>query len=343
MIRGRAILAAAAATGFALATGIGASGSAIAQDSGFVVPESLANVPESADPIKVPLWEWTGHHVTQRIAGAVLERMGYTVEYVPAAEIPSVDAIQQGDLHFSLEYWTGQNKEKFFKATQQDGGAEDLGLTGIQAVEGWWYPAYVAEKCPGLPDWSALNDCAAVFAIPETQPKGRFVDFPAEWVAHNDERIASLGLDYQIINSGGEESIVNEIKSAFARQAPLLVMMWSPHWIFSQYDLKVVQLPRYEKACEDDPAWGGNATAIWDCAHPIQEIKKFAWKGFREKYPAGYRLLRSYQISNDVQNGLVHAIDVEGMPEDDVVTQWVDANEALWSQWVHDALMNPGK
>ncbi len=269
--------------------------------------------------------------------------MGYTVEYVPAAEIPSVDAIQQGDLHFSLEYWTGQNKEKFFKATQQEGGAEDLGLTGIQAAEGWWYPAYVADKCPGLPDWTALNECAAVFAIPETQPKGRFVDFPAEWVAHNDERIAALALDYQIINSGGEESIINEIRSAFARQAPLLIMMWSPHWIFSQFDLKLVQFPRYEKACEDDPAWGGNAAAIWDCAHPTQEIKKFAWKGFREKYPAAYRLLRSYQITNDAQNALVHKIDVEGTPEEDAVTQWIDANEALWRQWIHDALMNPGK
>ena len=46
------------------------------------------------------------------------------------------------------------------------GKVENLGETGMQAIEEWWYPAYMKEKCPGLPDWKALNECAEAFSTP---------------------------------------------------------------------------------------------------------------------------------------------------------------------------------
>ena len=67
-----------------------------AQDDVFVVPDAMTTVPESPDPIKLPLWEWTGHQISQMITGEVLKKMGYNVEYIHTAEIPSVPAIQEG-------------------------------------------------------------------------------------------------------------------------------------------------------------------------------------------------------------------------------------------------------
>ena len=213
----------------------------LAQEEEFVVPDAMADVPESTDPIKFPLWEWTGHQVSQYIGGELLKRMGYNVEFVHAGEIPSVSAIQEGTLHVSLEYWaSGPNRVKFFKATQQGGGAEDLGYLGIVPNEGWFYPSYMEEDCPGLPDWHALNDCAELFSTTETFPQGRFLDYPAEWLADNDKRIAALGLNYTLVRSGGEGSLITEIESAYARKAPVLLMFWSPQWVFAKYDLKTI-------------------------------------------------------------------------------------------------------
>ena len=28
----------------------------------------------------------------------------------------------------------------------------------MKAKEEWWYPSYMTEKCPGLPNWEALKD-----------------------------------------------------------------------------------------------------------------------------------------------------------------------------------------
>ena len=36
------------------------------------------------EPIKLALNEWSGQHITTRVAGGILERMGYQVEYVTA-------------------------------------------------------------------------------------------------------------------------------------------------------------------------------------------------------------------------------------------------------------------
>ena len=52
------------------------------------------------------------------------------------------------------------------KAADDSGKTEKLGMLGPKAKEEWWYPEYMKEKCPGLPNWEALKDpaCAEAFS-----------------------------------------------------------------------------------------------------------------------------------------------------------------------------------
>ena len=52
------------------------------------------------------------------------------------------------------------------KASDATGKTERLGALGPKAKEEWWYPIYMKEKCPGLPNWEALKDpkCAEAFS-----------------------------------------------------------------------------------------------------------------------------------------------------------------------------------
>ncbi len=58
----------------------------------LLVPTSFAvaqSVPESADPIKITLNDWTGQFTSARIAGELLKSMSYNIEYVSAGAVPS--------------------------------------------------------------------------------------------------------------------------------------------------------------------------------------------------------------------------------------------------------------
>ena len=50
--------------------------------------QARAEVPENQDPIVLALLEWTGQHISSKIAGYILQDMGYSVEYVTAGSYP---------------------------------------------------------------------------------------------------------------------------------------------------------------------------------------------------------------------------------------------------------------
>ncbi|MCH7659813.1 MAG: hypothetical protein IH933_04285 [Euryarchaeota archaeon] len=116
-------------------------------------------------------------------------------------------------------------------------------------------------------------------------------------------------------------------------------MFWKPHWLHANYDMKVLALPPYAKGCYDDPSWGLNPDATYDCDWERGYIKKMIWSGMKDKWPAAYRLLQNYTLTNDDQNPMMKAIDVDGRDLVEVVQEWLDENEARWKPWVKDALM----
>ena len=130
---------------------------------------------DSTDPIKLALHEWTGQHISTYIAGEVLKKMGYEVEYVTAGVYAGATALADGNITAALEIWDN-NLGEFYPNLLESGAVGDLGSIGLDAREGWLYPKHVEELCPGLPAWDAFVGCAEVFATAETFPNGRFVE-----------------------------------------------------------------------------------------------------------------------------------------------------------------------
>ena len=296
-----------------------------------------AAVPESKDTIKLAINEWTGQHITTYVAGEVLKRMGYNVEYTVAGYLPQFEAIQDGTVTASLEIWSN-NVGDAYKAASATGKVEDLGKLGLVAGEGWYYPAYVEEKCPGLPDWHAFAKCAELFSTPETFPQGRLLDYPLDWGARNVDIIKALKLPYQSVPGGSEGAMVAELKAAYAKKEPIVVMFWTPHWIFAEMDLHKVDLPPYSDACMNDPKAGPNPDVTGDCFVDIPITFKVAWSGMKDKWPAAYKFLKSFTFSADDQIPLIHKIDAEGQDLETVVKAWVDQNEAKWKPQMDAAM-----
>jgi glycine betaine/proline transport system substrate-binding protein len=317
---------------------LGLAGLGLVAALGLGAPANAGSVPESSDPIKLAVNEWTGQHISTHLTGEILKKMGYNVEYVTAGYYPQMTALEDNTITATLEIWSSNIGDLYDNALAS-GNVVEVGPLGIMPQEAWMYPAYVEEQCPGLPNWEALKDCGDLFAVPETFPKGRFLDYPADWGATNVDRINALGLNLTSVPAGTEGSLVAEIKSAVSRKDPLLVQFWTPHWIHAFYDLRIVQLPTYGPGCHDDPSWGVNPDETWDCDWELGYVKKMAWVGMEEKWPAAYRLLKNFTLTNEIQVAMMAAIDSDGRAVEEVVKEWLDANEATWRPWIDDALM----
>ncbi len=293
---------------------------------------ALAEV-ESDDPIKLTLHDWTGQLITTNIMAAVLEEAGYNVELVQADYLAQFAGLETGDLHVAMEMWETTGRDAM-DAAIATGNVVNLGETGMKAIEEWWYPSYMKEKCPGLPDWKALNDCAEQFSTAETAPKGRYLGGPVTWGGFDEERIAALGLNYEVIHAGTDAALFAELESAYQRKDPILLWIYAPHWAPIKFEGEWVAFPPYEPACYTDPAWGVNPDATHDCGKPTGPIWKVAWKGLEEKWPGAASAVKAFNIDNAAMGAMVGKVDLDGVAIEDVVDEWMNENEATWSAWI---------
>lgn len=304
----------------------------------LVATQAWAEVPESNEPIKLAMNEWTGQHVSTAVAGEVLKRMGYNVEYVTAGYYPQLTALADGDLDASLEIWSS-NIGEGFDAAMATGNITVLGESGLKPQEQWVVPGYMVEQCPGVTSWETLNECAELFATPDTMPAGRFLDYPAEWGDTNARRIEALGLDFVSIPSGGEGALIAEMKSAYDRQAPVIMMFWEPHWLWAEYDMTRVYLPEHVEGCESDPAAGIDPDVAYDCDWAAGEIWKVVNNDLQTTHPAAWNLIEVYQIDNLEQAEMLAEIDDKGRDLIEVVNEWLDANPDTVQGWIDQASM----
>src|SRR5215813_13190721 len=277
------------------------------------------------ETIKLAINEWTGQHVTTHIAGQLLQKLGYKVEYVTAGNYPQFEGLSDGSISATLEVWMNNVGDIFPKALEA-GKIVDIGQLGLQTKEGWVYPKYMATICPGLPDWTALEkpDCVKALATPNTFPNGRLLDYPADW----GSRAATIAKDNSMkltaVPAGSEGALVAELESANAAKKPLLMMFWGPHYALAEVDVDWVKLPPC-KSQENE-----------HCINP-PEVHKVVWKDFPAKWPAAYAFLQHFTMDAAQQQKMMLAIDKNGEDLDAVTKAWIDANQTTWEPWIKAA------
>ena len=299
----------------------------VAAAAGLSIAGAALAAAESQEPIKLTMHDWTGQLVTTTLMGKVLSKAGYNVEYVQADYIAQFAGLKTGDLHVAMEIWETTGREAMDEATTT-GKVVNMGETGMIAIEEWWYPAYMEEVCPGLPDWKALNDCAAEFATPETAPMGRYLGGPVTWGGFDDERVEALGMDFEVVHAGTDAALFAELESAYQRKAPIVLWIYAPHWAPTKYEGSFVKFPEYSAECYNDPS------VAYDCGKPTGPIWKVASSVVAETWPGAAEAVKAFKVSNDDMGDMVAAVDLDGKSVDDVTDAWLAANEAAWSTWI---------
>ena len=250
------------------------------------------------DPIVLPLNDWPSQRLLSKIVGDKIIQLGYPVEYMPISYINQIGALRQGYVHFQVEMWQTYGDGDLSQAIKK-GYIEDMGLHTANGREDWWYPDYVEDFCPGLPDWQALKKCSDIFMDDDHGNKGVYYTGP--WNYRDADMIRSLGLNFTIERLDNADQLWQKLHQAEKIKKPIILLHWSPNWIDMHIEGHFIEFPDFEVMCEKDPSWGVNKDMLYDCGNPkVTHIKKAAWPGVKQKWPCLYQLMKRINFTQSL-------------------------------------------
>ena len=261
----------------------------------LVLFAGFTTVAKAADPIRIPVLNWSSQIVMANVMAQAFEELGYDVELVPAESATRYEAVRVGELHVAHETWESTMALPFYEAMDK-GGLIDAGSHDLITFEEMGVPNWVIEDglCPGLPSWEALKspECAANFATPDSEGKGRWLEGPYEW--HTEvmpNRLKGLGIDdlWMVKFAGTADALWAELEAAKKEGRGTIIFNWSPNFTDAA-GFTFIEFPPYFEGCRLEQ---GGSLETTGCGSPKGWLKKAA----HIKFPLSDSTFTSYASS----------------------------------------------
>ncbi|WDM13703.1 ABC transporter permease/substrate binding protein [Streptomyces lavenduligriseus] len=236
----------------------------------------------------------------------ILQERGFKVSTTQYAAGPLYTGLATGQLDFQTDSWLPTTHAEYW--TKYGEQLDDLGK--------WYGPTSLELSVPSyVKDVNSLADLekhASEFdgKIIGIEPSAGMMSLLKSTV------LKKYGLEgtYDVVD-GSTPAMLAELKRAYARHQPVLVTLWSPHWAYSDYDLKKLKDPK--------GAWGKG-----DGVHTL------ARKGFTADNPLVGRWLKDFSMTEEQLTGLEARIQKAGKgKEQDAVRGWLRDHPGLVDKW----------
>ncbi|MEU5119841.1 ABC transporter permease/substrate binding protein [Streptomyces asoensis] len=237
----------------------------------------------------------------------LLEERGFDVTTTQYAAGPLYTGVATGQIDFQTDAWLPTTHGEYWK--KYGDRLDDLGS--------WYGPTSLELAVPSyVKDVDSLADLrghAAEFGgrITGIEPSAGMMGLL------KDKVLERYGLDgsYTVVD-GSTPAMLAELKRAYAAKKPVVVTLWSPHWAYSDYDLKKLKDPQ--------GAWGKG-----DGVHTV------ARRGFADDHPEVGEWLKDFRMTEAQLTGLEARIQRAGKGgEQDAVRTWLKENPGLVEKWV---------
>ena len=129
----------------------------------------------------------------------------------------------------------------------------------------------------------------------------------------SEDAVEEYGLDGWEVVASSSGAMATELGEAIKNEEPIIVTGWSPHWKFSEYDLKYL----------DDPK------GVFGEAEIIATMVR---EGLEDDMPEAYQVLDNFNWTSDDIEAVM--LEVENGEDPEVAAQaWVDENEDKVAEW----------
>ncbi|MEU1499393.1 ABC transporter permease/substrate binding protein [Streptomyces sp. NPDC005732] len=232
----------------------------------------------------------------------ILEERGFDVDTKQFDAGPLYTSLAQGDVDFETDSWLPTTHAEYWKKYGKQ--LDDLGS--------WYGPTSLELTVPsymkGVDSLEDLKGKAGTFGGKITG-----IESSAGMMGLLKNKVLKeYGLDkeYKVVDSS-TPAMLAELKRAYAKKQPVVVTLWSPHWAYSDYDLKKLKDPK--------GAWGKG-----DGVHTL------ARKGFAQDNPVVGKWLKNFKLTEKQLTGLEAEINKVGKgKQQDAVRAWLKKNPGV--------------
>ncbi|MET7724013.1 ABC transporter permease/substrate binding protein [Streptomyces mirabilis] len=232
----------------------------------------------------------------------ILEERGFQVDTKQFDAGPLYTSLSQGDIDFETDSWLPTTHEQYWK--KYGSKLDDLGS--------WFGPTSLELSVPsymkGVDSLADLKGKAGTFGGKITG-----IESSAGMMGLLKSKVLKdYGLDkeYKVVDSS-TPAMLAELKRAYAKKEPIVVTLWSPHWAYSDYDLKKLKDPK--------GAWGKG-----DGVHTLSR------KGFAQDNPVVGQWLKNFRMTEKQLTGLEAEINKVGKgKQQDAVRAWLKRNPGV--------------
>ncbi|KAA0965007.1 glycine/betaine ABC transporter [Sporosarcina sp. ANT_H38] len=117
------------------------------------------------------------------------------------------------------------------------------------------------------------------------------------------------------LTTGSSAAMTASLKKAYDKEQPIIVTGWTPHWKFTEYDLKYLEDPK--------GVYGGE-----------EQIRTIGRIGLADDMPEAHQILSQFNWTEEDMGEIMVAIQ-DGEKEDAAAQTWVDANEEKVAEWTN--------
>ena len=294
----------------------------------LVLLAGLSTVAKAADPIRIPVLNWSSQIVMANVMKQAFEELGYDVELVPSESATRYEAVRVGELHVAHETWQSTMAKPFYEAMDK-GGLIDAGSHAAPTLEDMGVPQWVIDEnlCPGLPNWEALksDECVANFQTPDSEGKGRWLEGPYEW--HTDvmpNRLKGLGLDdkWMVKFAGSADALWAELAAAKKEGRGTVIFNWTHNFTDAE-GFVFIEFPEFFQGCRLED---GGSLETTGCGSPIGWLKKAAHIKFPITHTSAYKFYTKMEFTSGNIGEMANYVDNGGMTHAEAATAYIANN-----------------
>ncbi|MFE7167716.1 ABC transporter permease/substrate binding protein [Streptomyces sp. NPDC057616] len=250
---------------------------------------------EAKRPVNVAWFPWDEDVAVTYLWKNVLERRGYKLNLKQMDVGPVYTGLASGDLDVNFDAWLPYAQKNYWDKSKDS--LKDLGT--------WYRPTSLEVAVPsyvkGVKTLEDLKGKASTF-------DGKIIGIEpgtGEMNLLKTKVLPGYGLDkeYKVVD-GSTPAMLAELKRAYAQKKPVAVVLWSPHWAYSRYDLT--------KLKDDKKLFGEGNT-----------IRTITNEKFTGQYPQLTKWIKGFHMSESELGSLESEINRQGQGhEEQAVAAW---------------------